>query len=445
VTKRAGSTKYVRIALVVQMLLLGVIVGEVHQRSRTPNVPSPVGPHSPMPPPVPTDRLQTRLSDLEFNGAALSDVLWYLAYRSGENLGADWQELEQDAGILPTAPISLRMKRPTLASALDEICRQLHPKAPFSATYGESGGGILVVGAAASANDVSVPNIASVFDVHDLFGAPAKVQLPPQLPWYELPKDIEARGDIRELADVLKTLQPDTPIIAFGTKLIVLGTSQTAGRVKLALDAIRHPVPLVNEEDLHADSGSLGPLRILMRKEIADPLLEHWKKLYGNQVTFRTLGEASGSPDDPVVVSVSGISSDDLAGNTHGVFEFPYLYIAPGEVDEFARVRRVKLEDGPRAYDVASILADSRRWMPTFFSSGGQGALTLKQKQDVLAEFIYECDHDPWSSEAAESGTIVFWNGLLIVRQDPVVQRHIAKFLEHLQRTGRPFDPPPDQ
>jgi hypothetical protein len=73
------------------------------------------------------------------------------------------------------------------------------------------------------------------------------------------------------------------------------------------------------------------------------------------------------------------------------------------------------LEDGPRAYDVSSILAESQRWMAEplttqFNSNTGKVTTPLMQKQDALTDLIHEnCDRYAWSFEPAESSPIAFW------------------------------------
>lgn len=442
-TRRAGEMRYARIVLAIQIFLVGVVVAELFDRAHSGHSPAPVNrPHAPDPPPFPNGRLQARVGDLEFNGTQLDEVLRTIAQRSGENLGVNWPELQANIGVTPTGAVSLRMRSPTFASALDEICRRLPSKSPFYAAYGEGAGGIVVLGTVTSQSDWAVPTLASVFDVHDLLGPPAKLQPLPRAPPYELPRDVQAREDVRELEKAIETLVPATSIISFGSRLIVSGGPQASRVAKLTLDAIRHPIQLRLEENEQTDS---GPVRFIMQKELADTLLKYWRTQFGSDVTFHASAATSDSPEEPVIVSVSGASFQDLRGSIDGLFEFPIVYIAEGEEGGFAHIRRVRLEEGPRAYDVSPILAESERWMNPAGAVGDKRTVTLKEKQDALKELVHHCDSNAWSFDPTESSPIAFWNGLLIVRQDPAVHRHLLKFLEHLQRTGRPVDPPPEQ
>jgi hypothetical protein len=172
--------------------------------------------------------------------------------------------------------------------------------------------------------------------VHDLLGPPAKLQPLPHVPPYELPPDVEAREDLRDLENALKALVPEAQIVALGTRLVVSGPRQAPLLAKLALDALRHPAMPKRVSELQAEP---GPLRIIMPNELADPLVAHWRAKFTSQVTFHVSSQTSDAPEEAVIVSVSGASFYDLVANTTLQLEFPFVCVAPGEEGEFASIR----------------------------------------------------------------------------------------------------------
>ncbi|HEY2588838.1 MAG TPA: hypothetical protein VGI81_24055 [Tepidisphaeraceae bacterium] len=439
-TLAPGNSRYARVALGVQLSLLGVIGIELWRRQ------SPQPPAALLAPPAPLlsdgNRLQCHIGDVDFSNTPFDTAIRWLARRSGESVGAEWNEL-QDIGVARTAPITLKLRNPTLADALDAVCARAPAQPNFEATYGESGGGVFLVGPATrnpSFPDGRLPTTTRVFNARDPLGPAIDFHPPTQGDIDRLtPEDLEARQDLTELANAVKTLTPDASVVAFATGIIVRGTPSQHRTAQLAIEALRHPIHIGAETNPPV-AVPHGPLRIELPARVAERVLE---RLRDTTVALRPdfIGFIeNGIPSDgDAILNVSGLSFDGTLGFVRAQFDEPYVVIPAGEDGPVTRVRPVQFEPGPRAYDVSSILAHSRPWIESFYSFPDQVSDGVENLIRVY------CDPSAWPSDSRYPPRFAFWNGMLLVRQDPAVHRHILQFLEQLQRTGRPDGPPPEQ
>jgi hypothetical protein len=135
---------------------------------------------------------------------------------------------------------------------------------------------------------------------------------------------------------------------------------------------------------------------------------------------------------------------EEIANQLIAECHWPFIVVGAGEEDDRVHLRRFRVETSPRAYDVSGILAKPGGWIgrAKYYPHPSRRVTNEEVLLDVVNAGVNRGDRRWDSAEPERSG---FWNGLLLIQDAPEVHARILRFLQHLQRTGRPDDPPPEQ
>jgi hypothetical protein len=179
----------------------------------------------------------------------------------------------------------------------------------------------------------------------------------------------------------------------------------------------------------------------------ARQVLDKWEKAGAGHAVVELTPADLGDLPDVVGFELRDATLEQIANQIVGD---PFVVVPRGEEDDRVHIRRgpsihFRFERLPRAYDVSAILAHPRGWIDDARANvGAQENITSSEDLLVrlLSAYVELRQETPTQQDRQIAAC---WNGILLVQEAPEVHAQILRFLEHLQRTGRPEDPPPEQ
>lgn len=415
--------------------------------------------------PVP-DHLTVHVGDVDLSAVPLRGAIRLLGNRAQANLDGDWSALRwsysagvEEAAITTTQPVTLHLHDPTLAEALNGICQSINLPSDQVLGIARDPADILMLGVAEeNGRQRSVTTLPQFYNVDDLIG-PAARFLPGSRHNYEgtlYPHG--ARAELQALAKTLDNFAGPGQVYCFGRWLMVNGYLEAQENVAAVLDGIRHPIRLSTAamQVLPATPpatqilGELPPIpvfRVPPTGMSGRQVLEKWEEIgAGHGVVELQPGDFD-LLQDVVGFELRNASLEQIAEQIVGS---PFVVIPRGQEDDRVHIRRgrdpqLRLDAHPRAYDVSAILAHPSGWIENARSNVGPRE-NLRSNEDLLIQLVsahvdlQRGGRLPWDREL-----VACWHGILLVQQEPAIQEQIVRFLEHLERTGRPDDPPADQ
>ena len=415
------------------------------------------------------DPLKLRLGEIDLPAVPLGRAIRLLAGRSGANLDCDWAALHwnhstgvEEAAISPTLPVTLHLHNPTLREALEAICRQVNPYDDQQMGIGSNPADLLLLGIAENdGSERSVTTLPRFYNVDDLLGPPPIFQAnaAPHERDYGALHPHACRPELNRLATVLDNFAGPGSVGCFGRWLMVNGYSEAQTNVAAILDRIRHPIRLStattrameSEDRRHVLLPVLPPVavfRVPPEGMSGRAALKKWEAAgNGHAVIGLTDQELDGLPD-VVGFELHGASLEQIAEQIVGS---PFIVVPRGVEDDCVHVRRggeVLTQPTPQAYDVSAILSRPEGWVKDADWLVGSnekldnGEILIRLLSSHLA---VHCDFGFPYRSPSDRQVASCWNGILLIQAPSKVHVQIAEFLEHLQRTGRPYDPPTDQ
>jgi hypothetical protein len=392
--------------------------------------------------------------------------LQVLADRSGANLSGDWPGLGQiriyasgpdDISISATQPVTLELENATLAQALDALCEALPSTDDQRIGVGENPAGILLLGSA-NLTHRSVTTLPKFYNVDDLIEPTAKYAPPSTEPSYEFLLAREARRDLQSLAIALEPFVHTADVGCFGQRLLVNGYLQSHQEIAAILDRMRNPVRL-------SSSTTRALTKILSKAIFLSKLppvpifivppegmtgwdaIKKWQAA-GDRFAVIDLTDAElGEIADTVGFELHDATLEEIAQQIVG---FPFTVVPRGVEDNRVHIRRgrdVQPEQITQAYDVSTILAHPEGWIKDTNSLINtnerldNGELLIRL---LTSHLDSHCDFRLPSSSPEVREAVSCWKGILLIQAPDAIHIQIMEFLEHLQRTGRPYDPPPE-
>jgi hypothetical protein len=464
----ATQNLYGRLVTASLLCAVAVIVVEVYRNRQGQAMASrfvkstPAGEHSP-------DPLKVRLGEVDLPAVPLGRAIRLLADRSGANLDCDWAALHwnhstgvEEVAISPTLPVTLYLHNPTLEEVLEAICRQVNPQDDQHLGIGRDPAGLLLLGIAEDdGSERSVTTSPRFYNVDDLLGPPAVLQasVAPQERDYGALHPHACRPELNRLATVLDNFAGSGRVGCFGRWLMVNGYSEAQTNVAAILDRIRHPIRLSKATTRAMESEgrrhvllsllpSIAVFRVPPEGMSGRDALKKWEAAgHGHAVIGLTDQELDGLPD-VVGFELHDASLEQIAAQIVGS---PFIVVPQGMEDDCVHVRRgreVQIEGTPRAYDVSAILSRPEGWIKD--ADWLVGASERLDNGELLIRLIsshlaVHCDFQFPYRSPSDRQVASYWNGILLIQAPSNVHLQIAEFLEHLQRTGRPYDPPTDQ
>lgn len=387
--------------------------------------------------------LHARIGDVEFAEVRLRSALAILADRSGSNLDADWDAL-REIGVSSEDPVTLQLHDPFLEDALQAICNQLKPNEGHTVGLARNPAGILLLGSA-DRDHQSVTTLPRLYDVDDLLG-PAAASTPSpseQLQNGDARLPQATRPELRRLTLALSPFVTQGQVSALGRRLIVRGYVAAHRCMEGTLAHLRHPIRITGKTELPAFP-ALPPVPDFQCPcgTPASMALEMWQRAGSGRAVVEL-----GANDEQFLAGTVNFGTTDatleqIANQLIAECHWPFIVVGAGEEDDRVHLRRFRVESSPRAYDVSGILAKPAGWIgrAKYYLHPNQRVTNEEVLLDVVNAGVNRGDRR-WDS--AEPETAGFWNGLLLIQDAPEVHARILRFLLHLQRTGRPDDPPP--
>jgi len=339
----------------------------------------------------------------------------------------------------PAGSVTVHLQHATLGTALDAICDSLSTPS-ISVGVGRDPAGIVMLGMVFRGHR-SVTTLPRFYDVDDLIG-PA-VSIGPKPGSRGSAEDVllphQAGQELQLLVAALSPFASQGDVGRFGRRLMVNGYVRAQDNIAITLDHLRHPIRLNG-----AAATAFSPRELPTVADFRVPptgmstreAFEMWEKA-GAGTAVLDLGPG----DEDVLSDVVGFELRDatLEQIAAQIVGSPFVIIRPGEEDDRIYVRRYQREPTPRAYDVSAILAQD--WVKDAQASGPsdppipKGSFLIDRISDMVAhpdQLDYRRSDVPLAS---------CWKVILLLREDPTVHTRVRRYLEELQRTGRPDDP----
>jgi hypothetical protein len=240
---------------------------------------------------------------------------------------------------------------------------------------------------------------------------------------------------------------------------MVSGYLESQEKIAAVLDRMRHPIRLTRAATQVASPQELPKVHVTDVPNIpvftvpatgmtGRQVLQKWEQAgSGHAVVELSIEDLKLLPD-VVRFELRDATLEQIAAQMVGS---PFIVVPRGEEDDRVHIRRsssappFRFEDIPRAYDVSAILAHSQAWIE--YARDYAGNDKSLSKEEVLINMI-SCEIPRDRSVSYLNGDPQLascWNGILLLREAPEVHVRVLRYLEHLQRTGRSSDPPPDQ
>jgi len=438
---------YARVITLVLLFMLLLIGIEIAHRGRVISADVPM-PALVMPTTAPADRLEMHIGDINFSDLPLKAAIDTLATRSRTNLGADWDAL-QTAGIDTTQPVTLRLRNPTLSTALEGICDEVVTNSRTTVGVAEDPRGILLLG---TANEYqrSVTTLPRFYDVDDLI-SPTVAYHPPTEQYQVYPLvPLQVRPDLQRLAIALQPFFGRNDIGCFGRRLFVSGYLDAHQKIAAVLHCLRNPTDISKTATTRPTLSLLPriPRFVIPPGTSASQALQMWKQVGASNVIVEL------SPQDQLRLAIADDSMiigstftectlEEIATELIDCCRWPFIVIPRGQEDNRVHIRMAPLEPILRAYDVSEIVAHPEAWidLPRNYSSDDNPDVDTMLSRRVL-DLGLLIDSSGLSNTTDD---IAVWNGILLLNEPPKVHDHVVRFLDHLQRTGRLYDPPLDQ
>lgn len=408
------------------------------------------------------------VGDIDLSSVPLRSAIRQLARRSRANLDGDWAALRwnystgvMEAALSTTQPVIVHRHNPTLRDALHAICGQLQLPNEQIVGIGRDPAGILLLGVAEkNGQQRSVTTLPRFYDVDDLIGPPPR--------FHSYPRPVSAgynallpdacRPELVRLASALNNFAGPGDVGCFGHWLMVNGYEEAHENIAAVLDRVRHPIRLTRAATQVSPVPKRPPVTISELAPVpvfsVPPLgmsgrevLKKWEKVGAGHAVVELSPQDFDDLQDVVGFELHDATLEQIAEQIVGS---PFIVVPRGQEDDRVHIRRApstefRLESLPRAYDVSTILAHPDGWIEDARANvGWQEKIT--SKEDLLIRLV--SSHVALMVESrlpSDRQIMSCWNGILLVQEDPEVHVHILEFLEHLQRTGRPEDPAPEQ
>jgi hypothetical protein len=339
----------------------------------------------------------------------------------------------------PADAVTVHLQNATLGTALDAVCDALStPYVPVAVARDPAG--ILMLGMTFHGHR-SVTTLSQFYDVDDLIGLGAPIGPKPgsqgSAEHVLLPN--QATEELRSLAAALSPFDSQDDVGCFGRRLMVNGYVRAQENIAITLDHLRHPIRMNRATATPFSTRELPMVPVFHVPPTgmsAREALEMWEKAGAGNAVLDL-----GPGDEDLLSDVVGFDLRDatLEQIAEHIVGSPFIIIRPGEEDDRIYVRRYQREPTPRAYDVSAILAQD--WVKDAQASGPsdppipKGSFLIDRISDMVAhpdQLDYRRSDVPLAS---------CWKVILLLREDPTVHTRVRRYLEELQRTGRPDDP----
>jgi hypothetical protein len=228
-------------------------------------------------------------------------------------------------------------------------------------------------------------------------------------------------------------LYPGVKIAPVGTCVVVDADPLARHRIGLTLDAIRHPIQITSAATLSSVNGEA-----IERIKIQVLTLSKWLPTTWGQRRWEFLGDDPRLSYPPPSLEEAGLF--ELRKGIISVLDRVCSALLAAQEGACSHARELRIEDTPRAYDIAQIAAHPQAWASE--ESVIATSSDPRRFESLARGFWDNLESGIWDDRFAGTGIkydqrVAAWRNMLLVREAPEMHCRLLTFLEHLQRTGK--------